>query len=62
MGKGQRNFEENDDWKDKATSYRKKGGIRKRNKKISRAKKKEIEMSFKGESRDRGINENKWIY
>ena len=22
----------------------------------------EIEMSFKGESRDRGINENKWIY
>ena len=40
MGKGQRNFEENDDLKDKATSYRKIGGIRKRNKKISRTKRK----------------------
>ena len=40
LGKGQRNFEEDDNWKDKATSYRKKGGIGKRNKKISRVKRK----------------------
>ena len=48
LRKGERNFEKNDNWKDKATIYRKKREIRERYKKISRVKKKEIAKSFKG--------------
>ena len=58
---GERNFEENDNWKDKATSYRKKRGNRERNKKESRVKKERDREEF-WRKLEIGKNKKKWIY
>ena len=46
LRKGERNFEKNDNWKDKATIYRKKREIRERYKKNIKSKKERDSKEF----------------